>query len=67
MLGYSRQEFEQGRRKWTDFILPEDLDQAREIFLRALKGSKSYVREYRMRRRDGEIIWRPFPAFRPGV
>ncbi|MFA4902193.1 MAG: PAS domain S-box protein [Desulfobaccales bacterium] len=57
MLGYPREEFEQHRRKWTDLILKEDLGQARRIFLKALKGSNSYVREYRMRCKRGDIIW----------
>ncbi|MHB9072300.1 MAG: PAS domain S-box protein [Desulfobaccales bacterium] len=57
LLGYSRDEFEQRRIKWTDLILKEDLGQARRIFLKALKGSYSYVREYRMRRKGGGIIW----------
>ena len=57
MLGYSQDEFEQRRIKWTDLILKEDLGQARRIFLKALKGSNSYVREYRMRCKGGGIIW----------
>jgi PAS domain S-box-containing protein len=57
MLGYSRDEFEQRRIKWTDLILQEDLRHARRIFLKALKGSNSYVREYRMRCKGGGIIW----------
>lgn len=57
MLGYPRQDFDQRRIKWTDLILKEDLGQARRVFLRALQGKKSYVREYRMRRKDGNIIW----------
>jgi PAS domain S-box-containing protein len=57
MLGYSRDEFDQRRIKWTDLILKEDLGWARRIFLKALKGSNSYVREYRMRCKGGGIIW----------
>jgi PAS domain S-box-containing protein len=57
MLGYPREEFDQRRIKWTDLILPEDLEQFERAFLKALKGSNSYVREYRMRRKAGDIIW----------
>ncbi|MCK9567012.1 MAG: PAS domain S-box protein, partial [Methanothrix sp.] len=57
MLGYSRDEFEQRRIKWTDLILKKDLGQARRIFLKALKGSNSYVREYRMKCKGGGVIW----------
>ena len=28
-----------------------------ELFIEALKTNKSYVREYRIRRKDGEISW----------
>ena len=43
--------------KWRDLILPEDLKGAQQVFLQALKSTKSYVREYRIRHKDGRIIW----------
>jgi PAS domain S-box-containing protein len=57
LVGYPREDFEQRGLKWTDLILNEDKGQVRRIFLRALKGTNSYVREYRMRCKGGEIIW----------
>lgn len=57
MVGYPKEEFDQRRLKWTDLILSEDVPQATAIFLRALRGAKSYVREYRIRCKTGAIIW----------
>lgn len=57
MLGYPREDFDERRLKWTDLILKEDMGQASRIFIRALKGNRSYVREYRMRCKSGEVIW----------
>lgn len=48
MTGYSRTVFESGRLKWTTLILEEDFHKARTEFIRALKGPRSYVREYRI-------------------
>jgi len=57
MTGYPREEFDSRRLKWTDLIVPEDLDQARQAFIHALKTNKSYVREYRIRPKKGNEIW----------
>jgi PAS domain S-box-containing protein len=57
LSGYRKEDFNTGRLKWTDLILPEDAPKAREAFLQALKGNGSYVREYRIRQRDGGIRW----------
>ncbi|MDD5641231.1 MAG: PAS domain-containing protein [Syntrophales bacterium] len=57
LTGYCKEEFDSRRLKWSAVILPEDLDYAKNIFLEALKGNDSYVREHRIRRKDGEIRW----------
>ncbi|MBI4642522.1 MAG: PAS domain S-box protein, partial [Deltaproteobacteria bacterium] len=57
LSGYHKEEFASRRIKWCDLILPEDLDKARQIFIKALKTEKSYIREYRIRRKDGDIRW----------
>ena len=57
LTGYSQQEFNSRRRRWLDLILPEDQPQAKEKFLQALKTDRSYVREYRIRTRDKQILW----------
>jgi PAS domain-containing protein len=33
LTGYDREEFNQGRLKWSDLILPEDLEESRRFFL----------------------------------
>jgi two-component system sensor histidine kinase UhpB len=55
--GYPREEFDSRRLKWTDLVVPEDRQLFAEIFLEGLKGSRSFLREYRVRRRDGKIVW----------
>ena len=57
VTGYRKEEFDSRRLRWCDLILPEDLDMARGLFMQALKTDKSYVREYRIRKKDGEIAW----------
>ena len=57
LTGYSQEQFSSGRIKWPDIILPEDRMASKHIFIKALKTDLSYRREYRIRRKDGEIIW----------
>jgi two-component system, cell cycle sensor histidine kinase and response regulator CckA len=57
LTGYDKEEFHSRRLRWLDLILPEDLDGVRQAFIQALKTTKSYVREYRIRHKDGGILW----------
>jgi len=57
LTGYPKSEFDARILKWNDILLPEDRGKFKRAFLDGLKGSKSYVREYRIRRKDGEILW----------
>jgi PAS domain S-box-containing protein len=57
LTGYSQEEFNSRRLKWSDLLTPEDLDNARKIFLEALKTDGSFVREYPVRIKSGEILW----------
>jgi two-component system cell cycle sensor histidine kinase/response regulator CckA len=57
LTGYSKEDFEARRIKWCDLIPAEDLDYATRVFIEALKTNKSYVREHRLRKKKGEIIW----------
>jgi len=57
LTGYSKEDFEKRRVKWRDLIPAEDLDYATGVFIEALKTTRSYVREHRLRRKNGEIIW----------
>jgi len=57
LTGYKKEDFNSGRLKWTDLILSEDAPGAREALFQALKEDYSYVREYRIRKKDGGILW----------
>jgi PAS domain S-box-containing protein len=57
LTGYRRGEFSSRRLNWREMILPEDWPGARHVFLQALKGDKTYVREYRIHTQSGDILW----------
>lgn len=57
MTGYPKALFVSKSLKWTDLILKEDFDKARTRFIKALRGLKSYVREYRINRQNGRVAW----------
>jgi len=54
---YQKQEFDVRKMKWSDVVIPEDRQNFKDAFLEGLKASKSYLREYRIRRKTGEVIW----------
>jgi len=57
MTGYRKALFNSRQLSWFDLILEEDRPHARQKFIDALKTNKSYIREYRIRRKDGKTIW----------
>ncbi|MEW6657623.1 MAG: PAS domain S-box protein [Thermodesulfobacteriota bacterium] len=57
LTGYPKEDFDSRRRKWSDLVLAEDLPQAKGKFLEGLKTTGTYEREYRIRKKSGEIIW----------
>ncbi|MFH2218487.1 MAG: response regulator [Pseudomonadota bacterium] len=57
VTGYTKDEFDSRNIKWSDLILEEDIGDVRKSFIQALKTEKSYIREYRIRNRPGEIRW----------
>jgi diguanylate cyclase (GGDEF)-like protein/PAS domain S-box-containing protein len=58
ILGYSAEEFLSEPGLWARLLHPEDREQALAIEDQALLGSRKTVPiEYRMCRRDGEIVW----------
>jgi len=57
LTGYSREEFNSKKIKWTDLILEEDTGNSREVFKQALKTDKTYTRGYRIRIKNGDIRW----------
>lgn len=57
VVGYEKELFNSRRLKWTDLIVPEDQDAAKAAFIQALRGNKFYVREYRVKAKDGRGVW----------
>ncbi|MFZ5450103.1 MAG: PAS domain S-box protein [Thermodesulfobacteriota bacterium] len=57
LTGYPRSDFDSRKMLWSDVLLPEDRVIFKKAFLDGLKGSKSYIREYRVKRKSGEIVW----------
>lgn len=57
MVGYPKQEFNSKALKWTDLLLDEDRENAKAAFVQALKGDKTYMREYRVRAKNETILW----------
>jgi two-component system, cell cycle sensor histidine kinase and response regulator CckA len=58
LTGYSKDEFNSKRMKWSDVIVEEDRKTAREEIARALKTTgRSYVREYRIKTKPENILW----------
>ena len=57
LTGYAKDVFNTKERKWLDIVIDEDMASMQEIFLNALKGDKNYMRKYRIRKKNGTIIW----------
>jgi PAS domain S-box-containing protein len=57
LTGYPKKVFDSRELKWSDLLIPADREHFQEAFLCGLRGSRSYIREYRIRRKDGETIW----------
>ncbi len=57
LTGYNREEFNSRRSKWSDLILEEDFEPTRQAFIQALKDDGAYLREYRIRTKEGHILW----------
>lgn len=57
ITGHAKEEFDSRRCKWKDLILREDLRKVKQTFLHALRHDRAYLMEYRVRSKDGKIIW----------
>ena len=57
LTGYSADDFNSKRIKWTDIVVEKDIETAKKIFIQALKTDKSFVREYRIKTKAGDILW----------
>jgi PAS domain S-box-containing protein len=57
ILGYKKEEFDSLHLKWSDLVEEEDILPLKKVFIKALKGKKAYVREYRVKNKKGGISW----------
>jgi PAS domain S-box-containing protein len=57
LTSYSKTEFDTRKMKWNDILVAEDYEQFKAAFQKGLHESGSYIREYRIRRKDGAVIW----------
>ena len=57
LTGYPKAAFDNRRLKWSDLVLEADQPEAKRIFTQALKTNRAYVQEYRIKHKDGKILW----------
>lgn len=43
--------------KWPDIVVEEDVEEAKRPIIKALKTERAYVREYRIRHKEGKVLW----------
>lgn len=57
LTGYCKEEFLSRKVKWPELVYEDDRAGRHQQIVRALKGDHQYIREYRIRRKDGDIVW----------
>ena len=57
ITGYNAKDFNSRKIKWINVIVEEDIENTKKSFIEALNTKKSYVREYRIKPKDGGICW----------
>lgn len=57
LTGYSREAFNSKAIKWVEIIYGEDKESVKKSFVRALKGDKTYMRQYRIISKSGTLRW----------
>lgn len=57
VTGYPREAFLNRSIRWTDLIVEDDLAAPRNKFVTTLKGDQQSLREYRIQRKDGRVVW----------
>ena len=57
LAGYPKEEFDTRRLKWDDLVLLADHQNFKEAFVQGLKTTKSFIREYRIKHKNGKILW----------
>ena len=57
LVGYTRQDFVEGRITWPQLIHPDDANMVRESIAAAMSERRPYRIEYRVRTHDGRELW----------
>jgi PAS domain S-box-containing protein len=57
LTGFSMEEFNSRKKKWSDIVIDSDFEVAKRAFVQALKTNKFFVREYRIETKSEEILW----------
>jgi PAS domain S-box-containing protein len=57
VTGYPKEAFDSRVLKWLDIVVEEDAEEAKRAIIQALKTERAYVREYRIRHKDGDVLW----------
>jgi PAS domain S-box-containing protein len=57
LTGYPKEDFDARTIKWLDTVVSADIAGMQRKLVEALKGDKSYTREYRIKHKNGHILW----------
>ncbi|UCG22044.1 MAG: PAS domain S-box protein, partial [Deltaproteobacteria bacterium] len=57
LTGYPKEVFNSRRMKWSDLLIEDDMYAVKSATKKALKVNRSYLREYRIKIRDGQTRW----------
>ena len=57
ILGYSLEEYQADPNLWAEAIHPADYDRVVAELARCHEAGERFVSEYRIKRKDGEVIW----------
>lgn len=57
LTGYKKEEFNGRRIKWADLVVEENRPASKRPFLEAKNANGAFIREYRIRKKNGETVW----------
>ncbi len=57
LTGYDKELFLTRKMNWNDLIYKDDRESERRAFMKALKGDKFFIREYRISKHDNDFVW----------
>ena len=57
LTGYPKEVFNSRRMKWSDLVVDDDIEAVKAATQAALRRDGSYIREYRIRIRNGRTRW----------